>query len=141
MVVQVVACQIGEDAAIEVQAADALLIDGMARYLHEDKGTSSIDHLLEQVVEFLGIGSGEGSVDGAVDYVVAYGRNQSARISELGEELVEKGGNGGLAIGAGHTDEGQLFRRIAVPGSGKKCTRQIAVFDNDESGCIFERGC
>ena len=139
MVVQVVACQIGEDAAIEVQAADALLIDGVARHLHENEGATGIDHLLEQVVEFLGIGSGEGSVDRAVDHVVAYGRNQSAGISELGEELVEKGGDGGLAVGASHTDEGQLFRRIAVPGSGKKSTCQITIFDNDESRCIFER--
>ena len=46
--------------------------------------------------------------------IVAHRRQQSALVAKLAEHVVEQGGNGCLAVGAGNAHQLELSRRVAV---------------------------
>ena len=58
MVVEVVAREVGEDAAGEVQASDAVLVNGVAAALHEHIFAAFGHHPSQQFVELHGVGGG-----------------------------------------------------------------------------------
>lgn len=41
-------------------------------------------------------------------------------MAEGAEEFVEEGGDGGFAVGAGDTDEGEVSRRLSEPTRGEE---------------------
>ena len=113
VIVQVVARQVGEDAAAEREASDALLSDTVRADLHEGIGTALVGHLPEQTVQRDGVGSRHLSRHGLTIYVVADGAAQSALVAKLAEDIVEHGGDGRLAVRAGHSDEVHALARVA----------------------------
>ncbi len=77
--------------------------------------TSGIHHHPKISIQRDGINSG---VCGSIMFIVhkvGYGGKQSGRISQAAERFVKQGGNGRLAVGAGHAHQLQLFRRISEP--------------------------
>ena len=60
-----------------------------------------------------------GGVD-LVGHAVFDGGEQAGFAAGVGEELVEEGGGGGLAVGAGDAHERQTARGVAVPFRGQQ---------------------
>ena len=52
-------------------------------------------------------------------HIVAHGREQSGLEAHQARHLIDEGGGGGLAVGAGHTDQMQLARWVVPPLSGQ----------------------
>ena len=69
--------------------------------------------------------------------IVLDGGEQSAVIAELGEELVKQGGGRSLAVGAGHTHQGELRRRIVIESRGHEGEGTSGV-RNADRGDTFE---
>ena len=114
MVVEVVAREVGEDTSRKAQAADALLVDGVAAAFHEGVFATCICHLPEQAVERHGIGCGVRCFDFLSVNVVADGGAEAAFVAEGAEHIVQYGGDGRLAVGACDTHEAQTLGGFAV---------------------------
>ncbi len=73
VIVEMVAGEIGEYAAFEVQTGNSALLCGMAAYFHCSEGAAGLHHIVQQTVYGQRVGSGlHGLVHGGIDYV-AYG--------------------------------------------------------------------
>ena len=114
MIVKVVARQIGEERPFELQATDALLMDGMRATFHESIGASSRHHVAEQAVEGDGVGRGVFRRDSFTVDVVADSGAEAAFVAEFAEHVVEQRRDGGLSVGASHADERQVAARVAI---------------------------
>ena len=73
VIVEMVACEVGEQSACKLQSADATLGYGMAGTLHEGIFAALLDHLGQQCIELDGIRCGVRGGDGLVFDVVADG--------------------------------------------------------------------
>ena len=114
-----VAGEVGEHAAGEVQAGYAALGAGMAAHLHGGEGAAGVDHLGQQGVEFERVGGGVGGGHGAVVDAVDHGAEQAGALAAHAGHVVEQGGDGGLAVGAGDAYERKAARGVAVPCRGE----------------------
>ena len=83
-----VACEVGEYATNEGQAAYTLLCNGVRRAFHEGVLATCIDHTLKQFVELDRVGCGMVGRYSLVNDVVAHGRQESALVSHLGEHII-----------------------------------------------------
>ena len=115
MVVDMIAREVGEECSVEVESCYALLGDGVRGDLHEGMGAARIDHAAKEAVEFDGVGRGMGGGDGFGLDIVDDRGEQSGLVTECTRELIEKRGDGGLAVGAGDADEGEGFGGFAEP--------------------------
>lgn len=88
MIVQVVTRKVGEDTSGKLQAANALLCDGVGTDFHKCVFASGVCHLAQQAVEGNRVRSGMLGRNGLVVDVVAYGRNQSYFIPEIAECII-----------------------------------------------------
>ena len=108
MIVQVVACEIRENAPGKVQTTDTLLMNGVRRTFHESIFTSRIHHFGQQAVQRHGVGRGVVSLDGPTVDEVAHRRAQAALVSQRAEQIVEHSGNGRFTIGTRHAHQFQF---------------------------------
>ena len=88
MIVQVVARKISKQTTGKLQSANALLGNGVTRAFHKGIFTTGLYHLVEQTVQFNGVGCGMVCRDGLAFNVVAHGREQSAFMTELAEHII-----------------------------------------------------
>ena len=88
VIVQMVACQVCEQASCKFQAADAFLCDGMAATLHKGIVATSIHHLCQQAVELDGVWSRMTGRDGLAFDIVTDRREQAALMAELTEHII-----------------------------------------------------
>ena len=103
VVVEMVTCQIGEDAAGEMKTIDALLGQTLTRALHEHILTTSFQHSRHQAVEFTGTRGGDDWWQFLVVNADAYGGYETTMVAHLAEHIKQNRGDGGLAVGAGHS--------------------------------------
>lgn len=96
MVIQMITCQIRKDTTGKVQAADALLMDGMGAALHKGIGATGLHHLRQQFVERNRVGRSMVGRNRLVVNIIAHGGTKPYLIAESAEHLVEHGGNGGF---------------------------------------------
>ena len=88
MIIEVIACEIGEYSAGEGQSSDTLLSDSVAGAFHESILTSCLHHLSEQGIELDRVWSGVvGMVWFAID-IVADSGEKSAFMSHLTEHII-----------------------------------------------------
>ena len=116
-----VAGEVGEECACETESGYAVLVCGVRAHLHEGVGAADIHHARQQLVQRYGVGRGVGGGDRLILYVVAHGGEKSGAVALQACHLIEKGGAGGLAVGACHAHKAQFLRRMVVP-----CRRQLA---------------
>ena len=88
MIIQMVASQVGKQATLKPQSADTLLSDGVTRALHKGIFTSCLHHLSQQSVQLYGVGCGMIGRNGLALNIVAYGREQTALMTELAEHII-----------------------------------------------------
>ena len=110
-----VAGEVGEDAAGESQTGYAVLVGGMRADLHGCVGASGVDHAGKQGVDGQRVGGGLRGVDGLGVDIVHHGRQQAGAVAHQPGHLIDEGGSGGLAVGAGDAHQAQPGRRIAIP--------------------------
>ena len=127
VIVEVVAGEVGEKCAFEVQTADAVLMNGVRRAFHEGIIAAGFDHFGQKRVERDRIGGGVGGFHGAIVDIVAHRRDQSHFIAQTAVELIEHGGNRRLAVGAGHADEAKFARGVAVKTGGDRADQTFGV--------------
>ncbi len=139
MVVEVVVREVGEDAAREVQAPDAVLHDGVRRALHEAVAAPGIDHLAEQGVEPDGVRRGVRGLGAARAHAVDDRRNEPRLVAQSPEQLVEERGRGGLAVGARNAHQLELAARVAVPRRGQVGHRGVRVLHLDVGHALVRR--
>ena len=72
MIVEMVACQVGEKSSGELQTTNAFLGNGVTRAFHEGIFTAGIHHLCQQLIQFNGVRGGMVGGDGLIFYIVAY---------------------------------------------------------------------
>jgi hypothetical protein len=118
VVVEVIVVEAGEDAAVEVDACDPLLVDRVRGHLHEAVAAAGAHHHRQEPLQ---LDRGwRGVVVGmtlAAD-ANARGGDQSASLAESGEELMQQRRDRGLAVRAGDTDDRQQLRRAPVDPDG-----------------------
>ena len=127
MVVDMIAREVGEECSVEVETGDALLGDGVRRDLHEGMGAARVDHAAKEAVEFDGVGRGMGGGDGFGLDIVDDRGEQSGLVTEGTRELIEKRGDGGLAVGAGDADEGEGFGGFAEPFGSEETEGSVCI--------------
>ena len=118
VIVEVVAREVGEESPFEMQTADAMLVNGVRRAFHKGIIAAGLDHFCQKCVEFDRIGGGVRGFHGAVVNIVAHRRHKSHLVTQSSVELVEHRGHGGFSVGAGHSDEAQFVRRVAIKPCG-----------------------
>ena len=131
VVVEMVVGDVGEDAPFEMQAADALLHDGVRRHLHEAIGAARVDHFAHQRVEPDHVGRGMRRRDAPFAHTVDDRRNQSRLVTQPAEEVVEQRGDGGLAVGAGDAHQMQFAAGMIVEGGRHVGHRRMGVGHRD----------
>ena len=109
VVVEVVVRQVGEDGDLEAEARDAFLLDADRADFHEAVFAAGGDHLCEEGVQRDRVGGRVGGLAAAASDKVGNRGEQAAAISETAEEVIEERDRGGLPVGAGDADEGQLL--------------------------------
>ena len=88
VVVEMVACEVGENTSHERQAADAPLMDGMAGTLHEGILAACRSHSGKEIVQLDGVRRGVVGRYFLVVDVVADGGKQTRFVSELAEHII-----------------------------------------------------
>ena len=88
MVVQVVAGEVGEDAAGKLQTADALLGNGMRRTLHERVLAAGIGHASQEFIELDRIRCGVVSWYRLALYIVTYRREETTLVAHLAKHII-----------------------------------------------------
>ena len=114
-----------------MQAADALLHDGVRRHLHEAIGAARVDHFAHQRVEPDHVGRGMRRRDAPFAHAVDDRRNQSRLVTQPAEEVVEQRGDGGLAVGAGDAHQMQFAAGMIVEGGRHVGHRRMGVGHRD----------
>ena len=88
VIIEVVACEVREDATGKLQSADTLLMNGVRGALHEGVLASGFHHLAEKLIEFNRVRGGVVSWNRLAVDIVAHCRHQSAAITELAEHII-----------------------------------------------------
>ena len=88
VIVEVVACKVGEDATGKGQSANALLCYSVRRALHEGILAASLHHAVEQRVKLYWVRCGVVGGYSLVDDIVAYGRQQAALVAHLRKHII-----------------------------------------------------
>ena len=89
VIVEMVACKVGEYTACEVESAYALLCYCVRAALHEGILASCINHTAEQRVDLDRVGGGVVGRNLLFLDIVAHRRQQSALVAKLAEHVVE----------------------------------------------------
>ena len=115
MVVEMVACQVGEYAACEMQPGYAVLMGGMAADLHCCHGAAGVNHPAQQAIEFYGVGS---RVDLGYFLIIKIINNSRQKTCAPGVQschFIDQGGDCRLAVGSRDADEREFARWITEP--------------------------
>ena len=88
MIVQMVAGEVGEESACEVQSADAVLGNGVAGAFHEGILAAGLHHTGQQGVQLYGVGGGVAGGHRLALNIVAHRRQQAAAVSQLAEHII-----------------------------------------------------
>ena len=88
VIVEVVACQIGEYSARKGESSYSFLGYGVRRTFHEGVFAACLNHSVEQLVECYRVGSGVVCRHSLVHNVVADGGEQSALVTHLREHII-----------------------------------------------------
>ena len=76
--------------------------------------TAGIDHPAQELLQLICVRRGVLGVQHLVTDDVRVRSDQAdLRVQALLEHVLDERGDGGLAVGAGHADHGQLTRRVA----------------------------
>ena len=114
VIVEVVAGQIGEDAARKGESAYSLLRYAVAAALHKGVLAALLHHARQQRVERHGVGRCLVGGHGLVIDIVAYRGAEAALEAHLAKHIVEQCGYRCLAVGTRDAYERQVGRRVAV---------------------------
>ena len=119
VVVQMVLSEVGEDPGGEADTEGPPLVQSDGGGLHHHMGTAGSHHGPEQGLELIGLRGGAAGGEHTVPDQVLVGADEAHLGSQrtLQHRLQEIGG-GGLAVGAGDSHTGELFRRMAEPVGG-----------------------
>ena len=109
-----IAGQIGEDTACELQAADAVLMDGMAAAFHKGIFATRFYHFGQKLIQRHSIRRGVVSRYGHIVNIIAYRRAKSTLVSKSSKGLIQQSSNRRLAISTCHADQFKFFRGFAV---------------------------
>ncbi len=118
MVVEVVACQIGEGGGREAHPADAMLVERVRRDLHHGRRAPVVPHGGQEALEFTTVGRRAAGRDDALAIGIFDGGDQPGFAAGRLEHVAEQAGDGGLAVGARDAIHGQGLRRIALDRAG-----------------------
>ena len=118
MIVEVVTGQIGEHPGREDQTIESPLVEAMRRRLHGDVGRASCHQLGQRCLKIDWARCSERSCrrnNRVARSIERAQRADASGSSVLVEEMLEEAGGGGLAVGAGHTEESKPPCRVVVP--------------------------
>ena len=127
MVIQMITRQIGEDTSGKGESTYAMLCHTVAAHLHEGIFATFVGHAAQEIIECDGIGSGTFCGDGLSVNIVAYGTAQATLVTHAAEDMIEDGGNGGLAIGTGHAYELHPLSGITHAGRCQWANSQLRI--------------
>lgn len=133
MVVEMVVGYIGEYGTTECESVDSALMKGVGTYLHETVLASFVHHHAHQSVESDGVLSGIGRLEPFGADVVGYCRQQAAAVSQICEQVVEQGGNGGFAVCPRHAYQIEVPARVQEKIAGYRCGGGTGVLN--QYGC------
>ena len=108
-----------EDAAGELQSADAFLHDGVRRALHEAEFTSGVGHLAHHGIQPDRIGGRMRGLDLTAVDAVDHRRDQSGAVAQGPHQVVEQRHGRGFAVGTGDADQLQFTAREVVESRGQ----------------------
>ena len=132
----VIRFQIGEDGIVVLEACHTAELHSLAGHLHDHIADASLHHLRKIFLHQEGFRRGVQGRDVLVTDDGFDGADQAGGQAGLFQDAPNHVGGGGLALGAGDPDGGQLFRRMAVPGGGQLSQSHTAVI-HLEHGDIF----
>ena len=107
VVIEVVLGEVGENRPGELAATDALLVQGMGTHLHRPDLGSRLGGLGQLGLEHIRKGRGVLSGDALARPAVHQSAEQGRRGATTTDQMLDQMGGGGLAVGAGHTDQAQ----------------------------------
>ena len=150
VVIEVVLRQVGEDRGIKLDVADAVLVQRVARCLHDRRAAIDIAHLAQQTLHIIRLGRGPRRGNFARSYHIAHGADEPARALGHVEQVLEQEGDSGFSVRSRHPGGLELQRRMAVkscsrPGKSEPWighahhggTRHLQVSGRDDSGRTF----
>lgn len=133
MVVQVVAGEIREDRRGEFQRARPMLVQSVAGGFHDGIRGSAVPDPPEQILESGGIGHGdEGIFRGAVAGFEPDRADQRGLPVRRPQNVTEREGDGGLAVGAGDGVYAERIRRAARSLFTQNAPGKIGVRDPED---------
>ena len=89
VVIEVVACEVCENAAGKLQAADAFLMNGVRATFHKGIFAASLGHFAQKTVQGDGVGRSVLRRHFAAVDIVAHGGAKAALVAEVAEEVIE----------------------------------------------------
>ena len=130
--VQMVLRQVREDAHPEADALHTVQHERVRRHLHDRVRAAGVDHPAQELLQLIGVGRGVLGVQHLVaDDVRVRADETDLRVQTLLEHMLDERGDGGLAVRAGHTDHGQLTRRVIEKFAADARERKAAVGHED----------
>ena len=96
--IEVVAGEVGEDRDLEAAPEDALQAQGVRGHLEHAVGAARVDHLLEEMLEIRGFGSGADGFLHAVGDPVLHRAQEAHRARSRAQHGVYEVGRGGLSV-------------------------------------------
>ena len=133
VIVKMVMREVGKDADLEFEASNPFLLHSYGAYFHEAVFASFIHHSGEQGVYGNRVRSGVYGFVLPFTYIVRYGGQKSAVISQAGKQPVEKGDGRGFSVCSRYADQGELFRWTPVEigrYDGKGMSGRSGLYEN-----------
>ena len=125
MIIHVVAAEIGEGRRRQANAVEPMLIEAVARRLERRVGDALASQPVEDPVKLDRIGRGQAAIVGTVGRDDADGADRGGLPAGDLEDLADKGGDRGLAAGAGDGD--QVFRLQGIEAGGEMRQRDARI--------------
>ena len=136
--IEVVACEVGEDAAGKMQTIDAVLHARVRAYLHKCVFATFLHHVVEQFLERKRVGGGLlGVGGGAMHYVLHRGDKSSLKSHHL-SHLIEQSGGRCLTVGASDSHQVQVLRRVVEPLVGYQWQGESGVLHHHIGSGVVE---
>ena len=88
VIINMIACKVGEQRSVEVESGNAFLCDGMAADFHESVSATGIYHATQQTVQLQCIRSGVGGWNGFVFNIIDNCRKQTCFVSHRAHEFI-----------------------------------------------------
>ncbi len=114
VVVEVVLGQVGKDGDVEREPADAVEREPVARHLHRGRRAAALDAGAQEALERRRLGRREGRRVALGPDPVLDRPDEPGRLAERGQQVVEQEDRRGLAVRAGHAEEGEVVAGPSV---------------------------